>query len=529
MEHNYSVISNRNLKVRREVNTMKKKQIVFIMTDTTRADMLGCYGNKGMITPNLDKLAENGIKFNKAYTCQPVCGPARSAIFTGTYPHSNGMFTNSIAMGDNVKTIGQRLTDNGIHAAYIGKYHLDGGDYFGLGICPEGWDPDYWYDMRCYLEELTEEERVKSRIPATNEEGIDESFTFANRCTKRAVDFLDKHSDEDFMLVVSYDEPHDPCLCPEPYASMYKDYEFPRYPNVYDTLEDKPEHQKVWAGDNVYADRDKVKIGDPYYFGCNSFVDYEIGKVIDAARKAAPDAMIIFTSDHGDSMQSHCITNKGPVMYDEVARIPLIISGFDKGVEYNEPVSHINLMPMVMEYMGLPVPKLMEGKSLLPALKDTSVKVNDYVFTEFGRYEIDHDGFGGLQLMRGVTDGRYKLVVNLLSSDELYDMLSDPYEMKNLINSPAHEKERNRLHDALLNWMNDTRDPFRGYYWERRPWRKDAREATWNYTRYTRQRENEEYEPRQLDYATGLEMVEAVRKKEHIDERDKDKDCKNEK
>lgn len=492
---------------------MDKKQIVFLMTDTTRADMLGCYGNKGMKTPNLDKLAKEGIQFNKAYTCQPVCGPARSALFTGSYPHSNGMFTNSLAMGANVKTIGQRLTDHGIHAAYIGKYHLDGGDYFGLGTCPEGWDPAYWYDMRCYLEELGRDERIKSRIPSTNREGIDESFTFANRCTKRALDFIETHRDEDFMLVVSYDEPHDPCLCPEPYASMYEGYSFPRYPNVYDTLEGKPEYQRVWAGDNRKADRDTVPIGNPYFFGCNSYVDYEIGKVIDAARKAVPGAMIVFTSDHGDAMQSHCITNKGPAIYDEVARIPLIIAGFGKGIQYDEPVSHINLAPMVLEYMGLPVPKLMEGKSLLPVLKDPSVKVNEYVFTEFGRYEVDHDGFGGLQLMRGVTDGRFKLAVHLLDSDEFYDTSEDPYEMKNLIHSAEHARDRDRLHDALLKWMNDTRDPFRGYYWERRPWRTDAQPATWDYTGYTRQRENEEYEPRQLDYATGLEMVEAVRKK----------------
>lgn len=497
----------------------EKKQIVFIMTDTTRADMLNCYRDTGLKTPCLDALSEEGIQFNKAYTCQPVCGPARSAIFTGTYPHSNGMFTNSLAMGANVKTVGQRLSDNGIHSAYIGKYHLDGGDYFGTGECPEGWDPNYWYDMRTYLEELSRDERVKSRIPATNEEGIDESFTYGNRCTRRALDFLEHYRDEDFFLVVSYDEPHDPCLCPEPYASMYKDFQFPRYPNVYDTLEGKPEYQKVWAGENVNADRDTVPIGDPYFFGCNSYVDYEIGRVIEAVKRQAPDAVIIFTSDHGDAMQSHCITNKGPVMYDEVARIPLIVYGFDKGVQVNEPVSHINLAPMILEYMGVPVPKLMEGKSLLPMLRDTSVKVNDYVFTEFGRYEVDHDGFGGLQLMRGVTDGRYKLVVNLLCTDEFYDLHSDPYEMKNLIDSEHYAAQRDRLHDALLGWMNDTRDPFRGYYWERRPWRTDAREATWHYTGYTRQRENEEYEPRQLDYATGLEMVQAVRAKVHIDEK----------
>jgi len=110
-----------------------KKQVVFIMTDTTRKDMLGCYGDKRMITPNLDKLAAEGIRFDRAYTCQPVCGPARSALFTGTFPHSNGAVTNCIAMYDNVKTIGQRLTDNGIHCGYIGKWHLDGTDYFGNG------------------------------------------------------------------------------------------------------------------------------------------------------------------------------------------------------------------------------------------------------------------------------------------------------------------------------------------------------------------------------------------------------------
>ncbi len=118
--------------------------------------------------------------------------------------------------------------------------------------------------------------------------------------------------------------------------------------------------------------------------------------------------------------------------------------------------------------------------------------------------------------MRSVYDGRYKLTVNLLSSDELYDMEEDPYEMKNLINDEGHIQIRNQLHDKLLNWMNETRDPFRGYYWECRPWRSDARKPTWEYTGYTRQRENEEYEPRQLDYDTGLEMKEAVRNKKMI-------------
>ena len=85
--------------------------------------------------------------------------------------------------------------------------------------------------------------------------------------------------------------------------------------------------------------------------------------------------------------------------------------------------------------------------------------------------------------------------------------------MVNLIDSPQHTAIRDQMHDKILAWMNQTRDPFRGYYWERRPWRRDARPATWSYTAMTRQRENEEYEPRQLDYSTGLPMTEATRKK----------------
>ena len=202
---------------------MKKRQIVFLMTDTTRKDMLGCYGNPQMKTPHLDALAAEGIRYENAYSCQPVCGPARSAIFTGTFPHTNGMVTNSIAMGQNVKTIGQRLTDAGIPCGYIGKWHLDGSDYFGLGTCPEGWDPEYWYDMRCYLEELSAEDRVRSRRWETAfEEDMTEGFTYAHRCSDRALRFLERYQDRDFFLTVSYDEPHGPSLCPAPYNTCMR-------------------------------------------------------------------------------------------------------------------------------------------------------------------------------------------------------------------------------------------------------------------------------------------------------------------
>ena len=117
-----------NIKGGRNKMIDNKKQIIFIMTDTTRWDMLGCYGNKDMITPNLDRLASEGIRFDNAYTVQPVCGPARSAIFTGMYPHSNGSWANALPLYSNIRKIVQGFRVNGMEAGYIGKWHLDVSD-----------------------------------------------------------------------------------------------------------------------------------------------------------------------------------------------------------------------------------------------------------------------------------------------------------------------------------------------------------------------------------------------------------------
>ncbi len=499
------------------MKTGNNRQVVLLMTDTTRKDMLGCYGNTRMKTPNLDRLAAEGIRYENAYTCQPVCGPARSAIFTGIFPHSSGMVTNSVPLGENVKTVGQRLRDHGITCGYIGKWHLDGGDYFGTGVCPDGWDPEYWYDMRCYLEELSETERVKSRSPEiAYREGFDETFTFAHRCSDRAVCYLEEHRGQDFFLTVSYDEPHGPALCPPPFDHMYDGFQFESSPSFQDDLSEKPMMQQLWAGENLHAAEDEINHPSEWltrFLGCSSFVDYEIGRVLDKIRETAPDALIIYTSDHGDMFGAHRLFSKNAAVYREAANVPLLIRGGAVNAVQYAPASHIDLTPTILDYFGIPVPKLLEGRSMMPQIRDTEVRINDVVYTEFTRYEVDHDGFGGLQLMRGVTSERYKLVIYLLDTDEFYDLEEDPYEIHNLIQDERYAEVRNQMHDLLLEHMNETRDLYRGYQWKVRPWRKNMR-PSWENGGYTRQRENEEYEPRQLDYDTGLPMVQAVRKKE---------------
>ena len=499
-----------------------KKRVVLIMTDTTRKDMLGCYGNKEMITPNLDKLASQGVKYENAYTCQPVCGPARSAMFTGTFPHTNGMVTNSVPLGANVKTIGQRLSDNNIHCGYVGKYHLDGGDYFGFGKCPEGWDEKYWYDMKTYLDELSDEDKVRSRKSETAyDKDWTKEKTYAYRCSNRAIEFIEENKDEEFFLVLSYDEPHGPCLCPEPYNNMYKGFKFPDSPNFQDDLSKKPFMQQLWAGDAINQSEDDINKASgmlSLFLGCNTFVDDEIGRVLEKIESEIPDALVIFTSDHGDMLGAHRLQMKNGAAYKEIANIPLIIRGGEVNKTITAPASHIDIVPTIMDYMNVPIPKILEGKSMIEQIYNADVKINDYVFTEFTRYEIDHDGFGGLQVMRAATSEKYKLVVNLLDTDEFYDLENDPAEVNNLINDEAFAHIRNLHHDALLEQMNATRDLYRGYQWAMRPWRSDKK-PSWENDGYTRQRENEEYEPRQCDYDTGLPMTEAVRKKVTVDEK----------
>jgi len=488
-----------------------KPNIVLVMTDTQGVNVVGCYGRPEMRTTSIDRLASQGIRFDRAYTCCPVCSPARSSILTGNYPHTTGVLANDIPLGANVRTVGERLQDNEYHTVYIGKWHLGGTDYFDDGICPRGWDPEYWYDGRRYLEELTEEERLRWRRELNRAEnihkyGIAEESTWAHKCSDRAIDFLEKDSNESpFLLVVSYDEPHHPYTCPPPFCDTFEDFEYTLGENVQDPLTDKPQHQREWA-EAVHLPRHKKPLKRPVYFGCNSYVDYEIGRVLDAVGTYASEALVIFTSDHGTPLLSHGLSSKGPAMYDETTRIPFIVrwkGHIPEDSVCRHPVSHINIVPTLLDAAGLETPPFLEGPSITPTLHNPQEKPNDFVFMEFMRYEVDHDAWGGLQPIRCVFDGRHKLVINLHYTDELYDLADDPQEMNNLIDSTEYSATRDALHDKILEWMDKTRDPFRGPIWERRPWKKKLL-MDWRGSGKTRPRPDDGYEPRVLLYITGL-------------------------
>jgi uncharacterized sulfatase len=487
---------------------------VFILTETQATNVVGAYGHPELQTPNIDGLAQMGIKFDRAYTTCPLCTPARAGMFSGIYPHTSGAWTNNLALGSNIKTMGQRFQDNGYHTAYIGKWHLDGHDYFGTGICPEGWDDAYWYDGACYLGELTDQEihlwrQGLSSVEALRAHDIQPEFTWGHRISDRAINFLEKHAGGPYLLVVSYDEPHHPFTCPPEYAENFLDYRYPVGPAAFDDLQNKPAHHREWAAaDNVQLEDGHIR--HPMYFGCNSFIDSEIGRVIDAVRAHSGDregcldnTYIIYTSDHGEMLGAHGITGKGPAMYEEISHIPLIIEQPGKrgaGSINQTLVSHIDLLPTVLALAGLNIPPILHGQSLLPLL-DGAEDPSKRIVIEFDRYEIEHDSWGGYQPLRCIVSDRYKLVINLLHSDELYDLQTDPAEMDNLIDNPDYATIRNQLHDALLDWMYEKRDPFRGPVWERRPWRAERR---FQWRGSFRPRPADGYAPVVRDYDTGF-------------------------
>lgn len=486
------------------------KQTILLMVDTQRQDMLSCYDKTSAKTPNIDSLCDNGTKYTNANTCQPVCGPARSALFTGLFPHSNGMTANCMQLGENIKNAGQWLSEYNIACAYIGKWHLDGGDYFGYGKCPDGYIKDYWYDMRNFLEEFSDEERLLSRKNMTfRTDDPKEEDTYAHRCTDRAIKFVEEFKDKDFFLTLSFDEPHDPSTCPKRFFKELDEqkFVFHKTPNIKASLKNKPEHHKVWAKPNKMLPFFAMQKAKKSFFACNVFCDYEFGRLLKKLKELNIEPMIVYTADHGDMLLSHGIMNKGPAMYNEITKVPLIISGggFEKCVNQT-PVSHIDILPTIMDYFGVPIPPMLQGEPIKNIPKD---KDRD-VFIEFTRYENDHDGFMGFQPIRCIVNKEYKLVINLLTSDELYDLKADPYEMNNLINNKKYAKIRNELHDRLIMQMNVSRDVFRGYYWDCRPWRSGKKPSV-NHTGYTRQLVETDFT--QLDYSTGLPVSESTRKK----------------
>ena len=460
---------------------MKKKpmNVVFIMTDTQAKHMVGCYGDKNVDTPHLDAFAATGIRFENAYTVAPICTPARGAIFSGQAPQVNGAWTNNVSPHGAIPLMGTIFNYYGFMAAYTGKWHLDGTGYFGDGQPGGGFLSDWWYDGKNYADDLGperfQEYREVHSVEAARKAGFTEEECWGYRVASKAIEFLDEVDQNDpFVLAVSFDEPHHPSVAPPEYWEQFEgEDKIIKRANYYQELaENKPRMQHVQRSQQSPTERYLSPLDGLY--GCNAFIDRQIGRVIDKVTERHGDnTMIIYTSDHGDMLGSHGLWYKGPQMYQECVNVPFIVRmpGGAKGAVSTSVVSHLDLIPTMLDLAGIDIPASLHGVSILPLLEDPNAKVRDFAMTNFHRFSINFDLFGSFYPIRCATGERYKLVINLLDTDEFYDLEQDPYEVTNLIDSPEHAQIRDRMHDWILEEMDRIRDPYRTFHWSKRSWR----------------------------------------------------------
>lgn len=485
---------------------------VLILTDTQPTRLVGAYGSEWTSTPNMDRLAGEGVRFDRAYTPCPLCTPARGAIFTGKVPGNNGAWANELTPGTAVPQMGTVLRGRGIRAGYTGKWHLDGAGYHGAGKADGGFEPDWWYDGSNYLDDVgtgrhrsfvhaitggigagdgwTPEKAKQARqlnpAKALRDAGCTEELVWGHRVVDRAIDFLERVGTEPFVLVVSLDEPHGPFVTPPEFQEMFTDRNIPAPPNYRASLHGKPSLQKRQTEEYPLPDWKDFLEWRLSHVRCNAYVDHEIGRVMKAVERLHGDSTaVIATSDHGDQMGSHGLLSKGAMMYEESTRVPFIarVPGGPQGTVCRQPVSLIDLFPTILDLAGEPVPSTHHGTSLAPLLCSPQPPATEdrQVHIQFNRFGLYHQGYGAFYPIRCVTNHRYKLAINLLDDrDELYDLQEDPHEKNNRIDEPGLDEVRAELHEAILAEMHRTDDPFRGPHWGLRPWR-EVRPRAWFY------------------------------------------------
>lgn len=466
---------------------MTQPNIVFITTDTQGREMLSCYVDRpGVETPYLDQFAAESVLFEDAYITTPLCTPSRSSWYTGRHPNRSGAWGNEMTVGRHVPMLAELLNEQGYQTYHVGKWHLDGSGYNGRGTSDGGFDPSVWYDLNRFYDEVGHE--GINRFGGWNKGMEDEVFCFGHRVADQAINVLKAHGNDDqpFFLAVEFDEPHGPYICPPPYRGRFSQDEIYKPSTFMADMSNKPQLQQDYAA-YLASLRSSEHDFPGYYhrfYDCNSYVDYEIGRVIAAIKSHAPeDTVILFTSDHGDHLGAFGLGAKGPTMYDHTTAVPLIIHAPGLSTQPRHEtglVSSVDITATILDLAGvdLSAPRFApqhgySWQSLIPVLKGEAVEVRDEVIMEYNRFGKQFEQVNGFYPIRCFVTKDWKLSINLFDTDELYNRHDDPEEINNLIHDDSWAEIRNGLHDRLLAWQKHTHDVFRGPQWGKRLWRQD--------------------------------------------------------
>jgi arylsulfatase A-like enzyme len=466
---------------------LKKPNILYIMTDQQRFDSLGCVKQSICRTPTLDRLAEEGMRFDNAYTVCALCSPARTSMLTGKYPHNHGMWcNNSRKLGpsnipEGQKLISEYLCDSGYNCGYTGKWHC-GIDKVPSNYGFEGMDvPGYGnpyntveYSEYCKRRGLKKPVQIKGigyhsfsnrHYAGTFDSPVEacEPYFLAQHAIDKMCEFK-KRQDENgkpFMMFVSFWGPHFPCFVPEPYASMYNPDDIVLWPSFDEEYSKRPPHIYRHSGFHKEAanlSKCEWKKLIAKYWGYCTFIDSEIGRMLQALKDMGiyEETAIMFSTDHGDMQGAHGrIWDKGPVMYEDIYHIPLIVKTPEikcAGQICNKLVMNMDIASTVLDLAGIPVPEEFDGRSLLPLLNNPDTDLREALMCEL-------NGFKYFVCQRMVRWSKYKYIFNPTSTDELYDLNEDPYEMNNLECDMGYKNIVCEGREKLLYLMGKSSDP----------------------------------------------------------------------
>lgn len=430
---------------------MKQPNILFLFSDQQRWDTCGCYGQPLDITPNLDQMAAEGVRFENAFTCQPVCGPARAGLQTGKYATEVRCHTNHRMLPLNAKTIAHYLAEKEYDTAYIGKWHLascghrDGRDDFRIKAVPPERRGGYGYWLASDALEHTSHGYDGHMFDKDgNKRWFPEGRYRVDALTDWSLEYLrTRTKDKPFFLFVSYLEPH--------HQNDHNHYEGPR--GSKERFRDF-----IVPGDLVDTGGD-WQDEFPDYLGCVHSLDKNVGRIRDALKEygLADNTLVIYTSDHGSHFRTRNSEYKRSC-HDGCIRIPLIINGpgFNGGRCLTNLTSLIDLPPTLLTSADITPPDTMRGRPLQD-LFFSGRKTNwpDEVFLQISE---SHCG-------RAIRTHRWKYSVrapgksgldpssDVYVEDFLYDLDADPHERNNLVSNPDFFRIREELSRILKRRM----------------------------------------------------------------------------
>ncbi len=468
----------------------RKPNILFLLTDQHRTDAIGAYGAQVCKTPNIDKLASEGVTFDKAYTACPVCSPTRASILTGQYPHTHGMTINieNKACGipeipNDSGLLSARLREAGYQLGYAGKWHL--GDerlprhlgFHGDNFPGHG---DGGFKFSEYKEYLAlngfEHAFIEGPFRSTQRHGTlsgPEESTVPYFLAENTISLLKQFASDcrgkpqPFFMWTNFWGPHAPYYAPKNYVDMYRNEDIPPWSNYDDPCVNKP---------RIHRDKVPVEAREKgwdfwreslvHYYAFTTLIDAQIGRILTELDKLGlvDDTLVIFSADHGESLGMHGgMMDKAHSMYEETTHIPFIIrapfmKSTEQGTREDAFISLVDFAPTCSEFAGLSVPSSMQGMSVLPLLESDSRKGwRDTLVAEC------HGLAGALFAQRMVRRGSEKYVYNCGDVDEYYDLANDPYELNNRIDDSDCAKKIREMREILLDWMDQTGDDIKYY------------------------------------------------------------------